>query len=126
MLRQGVRPRVAVEDAAHTGFACFRDGVPRVVLRLAGVNHHRPSLFGGEGDLRGKSRQLRATRRIIVVIVEPAFPDRDRAVPQIAPQCRYVSGRIECSGVVRVHSRRAEHETTVVRGEAGGDPSGLD
>jgi hypothetical protein len=80
MLRQRVRPRVAMEDATHTGFARFRDGVPGVVFRFAGVDDHGPSLFGGKRDLRGKRCQLRVTRRIIVVIVQSAFSHRDRAV----------------------------------------------
>jgi hypothetical protein len=44
----------------------------------------------------------------------------------MGPQRRDVARGVEGSGVVRVHSRRAEQETTVVRGKAGGDPSGLE
>jgi hypothetical protein len=112
-----------VENAAHTGGACLREGAASVVFGFAGVNDHRPACFGGKSDLRGEGRQLRFTGRIIVVIVEAALADRDGAVPQVTAQRRYVSRRVERVGVVRMDSRRAENEARTVCGEAGGDPS---
>ena len=76
---QRVRPCVAMEHAADSGRSSFGDHGQRVVLGVARVDDDRAVELEGEGELRRECASLQVAWRMVVVRVEPALADRDRA-----------------------------------------------
>ena len=63
--REGTPPRFFLEDAR------------RVVVGVAGVNHQRQAGFARGRDMGAETALLRVAWRIIVMIVESGFAERD-------------------------------------------------
>ena len=116
MFGQGMRAGVTVENADDARGTSLRHHVASVVLRIAGVYDDGPALVSGEPNLSGKRRELRLARRVVVVVIQPAFADSDSAGTEVFPDERDVAAFIERGGVMRMDSSRAEHEPGMVRG----------
>lgn len=126
MLGERVRAGVAVQNPSYTRVAGVGDDAAGVILGVAGVNDHRSFFFGGKGDLRRDGSKLRVAWRVVVVVVEPAFPYRHGALMEITPQQGNIPRSIERGRVVRVDSSSGEHEALVAGGEAGRGLRGLE
>jgi hypothetical protein len=79
-----------------------------------------------ERNLRRESGTLRIAWRVVVVVVEAALTNCDRAALKKAAQLWYVALRVEGRGVVRVNPGRGENETRVSRCALSRDRGGLD
>jgi hypothetical protein len=123
---QRLRSRVAVQHSNDSGAVRVSDDRARVVLRIAGVNHHRSPRLPGELNLRLEGRALRRARRVVVVVVETAFPHRDRTTLEKAAKAGYVSVGAEGRGVVGMNARRREDEARVLRGVVCRLPGGIE
>src|SRR5207245_10390695 len=66
----------AVQDRAGR-YALSVEDVERVVPRLARVHDQRQVLLEGQSDLIREHAPLYVTRRVVVVVVEPALADGD-------------------------------------------------
>ena len=69
-----------MKDSFHAVRRGFGDHCASIVLCIASVDHDRLSCFMSELELSGKSAPLLEPRGIIVMVVEPALTDRNRAV----------------------------------------------
>ena len=112
---------VAVQHSRRTDRARFPDHRSGVVLGISGVNDQWLLHFRRESDLRGKRGALQVPRRVVVVVVEPAFTDGDRGVAQQVSQARDVARRIEASGVVGMNARRRENKSRIGSRDLGGE-----
>ena len=75
----------------------------------------RPVELARERELRGERAPLEVARRVVVVRIETALANRDRAAPnEIADRVDVASG-IEVGRVVRVDAGREEHEAWMRR-----------
>jgi hypothetical protein len=63
-----------------------------------------------DGELRGERRPLAVARRVIVVVIEPAFTDGDGAAGQLGADGVGVARVIEFRGVVRMNARGVPDE----------------
>ena len=87
--RASSAPPVKQWNTTRVGNAHGGEHVERVVPRLAGVDHQRQGVLVGEGDLGGERLTLRVAWRVVVVVVEPALPDRQGvAVDRGRRSCR--------------------------------------
>jgi hypothetical protein len=104
------------EDAGGSGFANDRAGV---VFRVPGVNDYRPTHLRGERDLSRERGALGVAGGIVVVVVEPAFSDRDCLGQKLA-QPGQVARCVKRRCVVGMNSRRREYEAGIVGCNLGG------
>ena len=125
-LREGVRPRIAMQHTDDSSCPRLADDRARVVLRVAGMDYHRAVRVGGECHLRGESRALRLARGVVVVVVEPALSHRNRAGLEERADLRDVAPCVELDGIMRVDAGRREHEPRVLRGDPGSGGGGFD
>ena len=95
---------------------CLRltDQRPRVLFRVSRVNDHRFFQFSRQRDLGSKCRALRASRRIVVVIVEAALSDRDRATLEKFTKPGNVTALVERYRVVGMDPGCGEHKIRIV------------
>ncbi len=125
-LSECVRPRVTMQDACDSRRVRVADDRARIVFRIARVHDHGTAGLSGERDLRGKRGSLGLTRRVVVVIVEPAFADRDSTACQQLAKLGNVSTGFEFCGVVRVNTGGCENEPRVLSRARGGDRRRID
>jgi hypothetical protein len=110
-----------VQHARNSCYACLSNQTTRVVFGVASMHHHGFRHLLGKLELGGEGIALEVARRIVVVVVQPAFTHCYGASPEKLAQPRDVASRIERSGVVRVDSCRGEHEPGVIRGNSRGN-----
>jgi hypothetical protein len=67
-----------VQDADDASGLSLPDERPGIVFRIARVNDDWTLHLTRERDLSGKREPLGWSRRIVIVIIESALPDRDR------------------------------------------------
>jgi len=92
----------------------------RVVFRFSRVNDDRETHLGSKSYLGRKRRALRWTRRIVVVVVEPALTDRDRSAKKLT-ESGDVALFVESGRIVRMDARRRENKRRVLGGECSRD-----
>ena len=97
------------------------DHIPGIVLGIPGVNDDWTSHFRGERQLRRERGPLCRTWRVVVMIIEAAFPDGDRARSEMPANRGNVAGGIESSRIMGVNTSRREDEPAVGRGELRGE-----
>lgn len=95
--------------------------VERVARRTAGVHDDRFAALARERDESPEHHRLRLARRMVVVIVEPDFADRDDLGVVSEPLDLGEDGFVELRGVVRMNTHRAQHV-----GAAPGELHGLE
>jgi len=88
----------------------------RVVFRFPRVNDDGEMHLGSKSYLGGKRRALRWARRIVVVVVEPALPDRDRSAKKLT-EPGDVALLVESGRIVGMDARRRENKRRVLGGE---------
>ena len=102
-----------MHHAAHTLAAGVRHKPARVVLGVAGVNDDGKPRFARQAQLREKDRPLLLPRRIIVVVIETALADRDRASPRKLAYHGRVTRIVEAGGIMRMNTGRIPYEARV-------------
>ena len=114
--RQGelVRTRVAVEDSAHPALPRLDHHRPGVILGVARVYHERKTRLRGQRYLRRESVTLLGPRRVVIMVVEPAFADRYGARGDVLANDREVPRSVETDCVMRVHARRVPDESWIL------------
>jgi hypothetical protein len=119
---EGLGAGITVKDSGYTGSARVMDDRAGIVLGFTRVDNDGLPHLGGERDLRGERSSLELAGRIVVVIVEAAFPDGDRARGNHRTKVRNVAGGIECRGIVRMDPGGGEDEPGILTREPGGHP----
>ena len=76
--------------------------------------------LGSKSYLSGKRRALRLSRRVVVVVVEPALADRDRSAKKLT-EPGDVALHVESGRIVRMDARRRENKRRVLGGECSRD-----
>jgi len=107
-------PRIAVQNADDTRRSCFADDPARIGFSVTRVHHQRFADFPGQRDLRREGGALRFARRVVVVIVETAFADRDGRTLEQSPQQWDVSRLQEIRGIVGMDAGGWENESRIV------------
>lgn len=99
-----------VKHATHPFCSGFADHVRGIFVGVAGVHHNRARESPGELELHRERATLQVARRVVVVVVESAFSDRNRAGVEQALQSGNICTRIERCRVVRMDSGRKSDE----------------
>jgi hypothetical protein len=68
-----------MKNSADTARRRIFDHRAGIVFGIARVDYERTVQLRGQPDLRRESRALQLTRRIVIVVIEPALTDRDCA-----------------------------------------------
>jgi hypothetical protein len=109
VLGQSVCSCIAMENADYACSLRVGDVCTGVVLRLPGMDDDGPAHLRGQTDLRSESGALGDSGRIIVVVIEAAFADRNGGGHELA-QSRDVALFVEAGGIVGMDSGGGEHE----------------
>jgi len=115
-----------VQDPEDSCATCFANNGSRIILGVTCMDDDRTLHLMSKRNLRRECGPLRFARRVVVVVVEAALTDRDRAALKKRAQLWYVALRIEGRGVVRVNAGRRKNETRVFRGVLSRGRGGLD
>jgi hypothetical protein len=115
VLRECVRPGVTMENTGHAGSERLTNHCQGVVLCIAGVDDKRLMRFRRDRNLSGEGRQLRFSRRIVIMIVEATLPDRHGGPSEKLPQSGNVARRVKARGIVGVDARGSEDKAGIVR-----------
>ena len=113
MLGERVRAGEAVQHAGDSCCFGFRYDAASIVLRVAGVHHQRETFVSREVELGRQRFDLRATRRVLVVVIETTLTHRNGALPQLLAEQWDVARRIEGRRVVRVDAGGAEDKSRI-------------
>jgi hypothetical protein len=113
VLGQGAGSRVAMENADDAGSLRIRDMGTGILLCVTGMDDDRPPHFCSQSDLGSKRSALGIPRRIVVVIIEAAFADRNGGTHELA-QLRHVALFVEAGSIVRMDSSGREHEAGIL------------
>ena len=93
-----------MHHSPYSGSAGFNHHCARIVFCITGMYDDREARFARKRKLCGECASLLQARRIVVVIVEPAFPDSHSARFHILAQQRRVVQFVETTGVVGMHT----------------------
>ena len=115
-----------MQDSGDSSAARLRDRGSGIVLRVAGVQDYRTLRLVSERNLGRESGALRIARRVVVVVVETALANSDRASLEKAPELWDVALRVERCGVVGVNARGRENEARVFLSVLSGQFGGID
>jgi hypothetical protein len=115
-----------VQDSDDSGTARLADCGSRIGLGFTRMNDYRTRHLVSERYLRRESGTLCIARRVVVVVVEAALTDRDRAALKKAAQFWYVALGVERRGIVRMNAGGRENEAWIFRGALSGDRGGID
>ena len=113
-----------MENADYAGGLRVRDMCAGVVFRLPRMDDDRPAHLRSQSDLGSKRGALRATRRIVIVVIEPAFADRDSGPHELA-QLRYVAAFVEPRRIVGMDPCSREDEPGILASVFCGERRGL-
>lgn len=113
-LGQLVRTGVAMQNTSHARGPGLVNERSCIIFGVAGVNDERPLQLTGESYLGGKRRALRVSRRIVVMIVEPALPYGDCAAFKELAKPRNVALLIESGRILRMDASGREHKTGIL------------
>jgi hypothetical protein len=111
-----------MQYAENSGGASFTDDCASIVFSVSGVNNDWKIDFARQGNLRGKSSALCRARRVVVVVIESTFANRDGTGFHQCTELRQIPLAIERRSVVRVDSGRRENKARILRriGRSGG------
>ena len=115
-----------MQNSDHTARAGFSDHCPRILLGITRVNDHRFALLARQGKLFGECAPLLETRRVVVVIVEPALPYCYSSFVNQRAKLVDITRCIKTDCVVRVNSSRVKDESEVTGGDGCGCASGAE
>jgi hypothetical protein len=123
---EGMSASVAMQYASDSGRACVTNDCTRIVLGVPSVHDDWSPGLGGKLNLRGERVSLGVAGRVVVMVVETAFADRDSPSLEQLAQLRNVPSCIEGRGVVRMDAGRRENEARILSRARGGDRRGID
>jgi hypothetical protein len=103
-----------VQDADDASRPRFADESTGVGFRLSRVDDNRAAHFSGERYLCGKRSALRLARRVVIVVVEAALPNRDRRTPQKLTETRDVAPLVKGGRIVRMDSSGRKHKPGIL------------
>ncbi len=106
-----------MEDPRHACGSRLTNHGARILLGLARVDDKRPARFGGELDLRGEGFELTRARGVVVMVVEPALADGNRARGDGRAEAVEVTLPPEVRGIVRVDAGGEEDEAGMSLGD---------
>jgi hypothetical protein len=109
-----------MEHARHSRGTCFGYHRACVILGVARVNDNGALELARQRELFGESAALLETGRVVVVIIEAAFADRDGAGGNQLAKSSNIANRIEAGSVVRVDARRMRNEAGIARRQGSG------
>ena len=121
-----MRSSIAVKNASDSLLRRLGDHRACVVFGIPRVDNDGFSRFVREGELLRERAPLLESRRIIVMVVEPAFADCNCAFIQERSEQRYVAQWIEPDGIVRMNTCRVPHVPGVRRRDEGRCASGAE
>ena len=101
-----------MENTDYAGSPGVRDVSAGVIFRLSCMNDDRPGHLRGQVDLGSESGTLGVARRIVVVVVEAAFADRNGGTHE-RTQPRYVAVFVKPGRVVRMDSSGRENKAGI-------------
>src|SRR3954469_24902117 len=105
-----------MEYADDSAAARFLDHRCRVVFSVADVDDDRLAVPAGQRELRGEGATLLIARRMIGVVIEPAFPDGGRPTDEELVNGGRVAQRVEGRRVVWVDARSKADEVRMSGG----------
>jgi len=114
--RERVRSGIAVEYSGDARLPRLIDDGSRVVFCFTRVHDERTPDLGSQRYLRGKGGELHRAGRVVVVVVQPAFSDGNRARFEVRPERGDIAFRVEAHGVVGVNSGGREDEPGICGG----------
>ncbi len=114
-LGQRMGARVAVEDSHDASGSGVADDRAGIVFGISGVNHDRLVHLSSKRDLSRERGALGFARRVVVVIVESAFANRDGGVSEQFAQLRNVACRVKRGCVVGMDSGGRKDEPGIFR-----------
>jgi hypothetical protein len=106
-----------MENTFYPVRRCFADHRPRVILCIAGVDNDRLAGFLREGELLSERTALLESRRIVIVVVETAFADRDGTTRDEIAKCAGIMKWIEPARIVRMNPRGMPDESAIRFGD---------
>ena len=115
-----VRSREAVEHSADPGPTGLTDHCRGVVLGLAGVDDDRAPGLLRDGELVGEGAALERPGRVVVVVVETAFPDGDGAIGHRGSDRGGVLSGVVSGRIVRMHAGCPPDDTRMRRSDGTG------
>ena len=74
-----MRAGVAMKNSDYPARPGFDNHRARIVFRVAGVHHDGNAQVARRGKLLGECPSLLAPRRVVIMVVQAAFPDRHGA-----------------------------------------------
>ena len=110
-----------MKNADHACRASFANNCTRVVLGLTRMYNDRLFQLCRQLDLCREGGALRFAGRVVVVIVEPAFADRNRRIFKQLTQSWDIVLSDKSGGVVRMDASGRENEFRVLGSEPLGD-----
>ena len=118
-LGQRVGACITVHDTEDAGGSSFTNDRARVVFRVSGVDNHRFTCLASERDLSRERGALGFARRIVIVIVESTFSNRNGPGQQLA-QPGHVARYVERGCVVGMDAGGGKDEAGIVGRNLGG------
>lgn len=106
-----------MQHADDSGPARLLDHRRGVLFRFPRVHDDRATGVSRERELRGERAALLVARRMIVVVIQPALSDRDRAGAQELSDGVGIPERVEARGIVRMHPGGEPKEVRMAAGQ---------
>ncbi len=103
-----------MQHPADAVLSCFQNHCPGVVFCVTRMHYHRYTQHARKLELPGERRSLLIPGRIIVVVIQPAFTDRDRAAGDMFVDCGNISRFVEADRIMRMHARGIPDEPRIV------------
>ncbi len=91
-----------MQDTTQSSASSFADHGDGISLGLARMHDYREIEPRGQRELRGEGATLQIPRRVVVMVVQPAFPDRDGACAEQTGKRVDIARRVEVRCIVRV------------------------
>ena len=113
-----------MEDSQDPSGSGVADDRASIVFGISGVDHDRLVQLTSERDLRRECGALGFARRVVVVVVESAFANRDGGLSKQLAQLRNVARRVERCCVVGMYSRSCKDEPGILSRALGGHRRG--
>jgi hypothetical protein len=123
-LGQSMGASETVEDSQDASGSGVADDRASIVFGISGVDHDRLVHLTGKRNLRRECGALGFARRVVVVIVESAFANRDRGLSEQLSQLRNVARRVERGCVVGMYSGGRKDKPGILRRALGSHRSG--
>ena len=115
-----------MQHSDDSNAACLRDRGSRIVFRVPRMDDYGTLRFLSQRDLRRESGTLRSAGRVVVVVVETAFTDRDSALLNEGAELWDVALGVERRGVVGMDASSRENEARILRGVLSRHRGGID